>query len=226
MLFESTRIRDWLNGTILQTPLGSSDEAWQLPRSQRVSLNPMPALIIMLLGMMMGSHHQDSMTSTMVHKQWGNMLVGFALARGMTYVLLFLKPPTSYLPARPPTEIIASFCLISGGLIFMMSVSAQTLHSRLTRIPILTATDSQCDRSNGVLQDRRNVHLHRRPRLQRLRHGLRDPMHCPQGLGREAYPAPTAYLPLPVNNLHWFPFDTPITLRFCSFVRDIWSPCV
>jgi hypothetical protein len=51
-------------------------------------------------------------------------------------------------------------------------------------------------------------------------------MHCPQGLGREAYPAPTAYLPLPVNNLHWFPFDTPITLRFCSFVRDIWSPCV
>ncbi|KAJ6050099.1 hypothetical protein N7444_006815 [Penicillium canescens] len=121
MLFESTRIRDWLNGTILQTPLGSSDEAWQLPRSQRVSLNPMPALIIMLLGMMMGSHHQTSMTSTMVHKQWGNMLVGFALARGMTYVLLFLKPPTSYLPARPPTEIIASFCLISGGLIFMMS---------------------------------------------------------------------------------------------------------
>jgi hypothetical protein len=74
----------------------------------------------------------------MVHKQWGNMLVGFALARGMTYVLIFLKPPTSYLPARPPTEIVASFCLISGGLIFMMSVSAQTLHSHLTIIPILT----------------------------------------------------------------------------------------
>ncbi|CAG8025636.1 unnamed protein product [Penicillium olsonii] len=122
MLFESTRIRDWLNSTVLQAPAHEdSDEAWQLPRSQGVSLNPMPPLIILLLGMMMGSHHQDSMTSTMVHKQWGNMLVGFALARGMTYVLLYLKPPTSYLPARPPTEIIASFCLISGGLIFMLS---------------------------------------------------------------------------------------------------------
>ncbi|KAJ5296089.1 hypothetical protein N7508_010910 [Penicillium antarcticum] len=121
MLFESNTIRDWLNSTVLQTPQGSSDEAWQPPKTQRVSLNPMPALIIMLLGMMMGSHHQDSMTSTMVHKQWGNMLMGFAIARGMTYVLIYLKPPTSYLPARPPTEIIASFCLISGGLIFMMS---------------------------------------------------------------------------------------------------------
>jgi hypothetical protein len=131
MLFESNVIRDWLNSTVLQTPQGSSDEAWQPPKTQRVSLNPMPALIIMLLGMMMGSHHQDSMTSTMVHKQWGNMLVGFAIARGMTYVLVYLKPPTSYLPARPPTEIIASFCLISGGLIFMMSVSSLFFHSHL-----------------------------------------------------------------------------------------------
>jgi hypothetical protein len=128
MLFESTCIRDWLNNTVLQRPAhGSSDEGWQMPKSQGVSLNPMPPLIILLLGMMMGSHHQDSMTSTMVHKQWGNMLVGFALARGVTYVLLYLKPPTSYLPARPPTEIIASFCLISGGLIFMLSVSPDNL---------------------------------------------------------------------------------------------------
>lgn len=122
MLFESSYIRDWVNNTILQPPPhATSDEAWTPPRSQGISLNPMPALVIMLLGMMMGSHHQSSMTSTMVHKQWGNMLVGFALARGMTYVMLYLKPPTSYLPARPPTEIIAAFCLISGGLIFMLS---------------------------------------------------------------------------------------------------------
>ncbi|KAJ5564471.1 hypothetical protein N7513_000713 [Penicillium frequentans] len=122
MLFESRRIREALNMTILRSPShGTRDEGWQLPRSQGVSLNPMPALIILLLGMMMGSHHQTSMTSTMVHKQWGNMLVGFALARGLTYVLLFLRPPTSYLPARPPTEIVASFCLMAGGLIFMLS---------------------------------------------------------------------------------------------------------
>lgn len=124
MLFESSRIRDTLNNTILRSPPpGTRDENWSVPKSQGVPLNPMPALIILLLGIMMGSHHQDSMTSTMVHKQWGNMLVGFALARGMTYVLLFIRPPTSYLPGRPPTEIVASFCLISGGLIFMISVS-------------------------------------------------------------------------------------------------------
>lgn len=127
MLFESKRIKSWLNSTVLQYPTrgthGSSDVAWQIPDTQDVSLNPMPALVILLLGMMMGSHHQTSMVSTMVHKQWGNLLVGFALARGMTYVLMFLKPPTSYLPARPPTEIVASFCLIAGGMIFMLSVS-------------------------------------------------------------------------------------------------------
>lgn len=124
MLFESSRIREALNNTILRYPgHGTCDEGWQLPRSQNVSLNPMPALVILLLGMMMGSHHQVSMISTIIHKQWGNMLVGFALARGMTYVLLYLRPPASYLPARPPTEIVAAFCLMSGGLIFMMSVS-------------------------------------------------------------------------------------------------------
>ncbi|KAL2811078.1 hypothetical protein BJX63DRAFT_422569 [Aspergillus granulosus] len=126
MLFESKRVKTWLNSTILRAPShieahGSSEQAWDAPDTQGVSLNPMPALVILLLGMMMGSHHQTSMTSSMIHKQWGNMLVGFAMARCMTYVLLYLKPPTSYLPSRPPTEIVASFCLISGGLIFMLS---------------------------------------------------------------------------------------------------------
>ncbi|KAJ5125135.1 hypothetical protein N7448_004462 [Penicillium atrosanguineum] len=122
MLLESQRIRDALNSTLFRFPSHDSrDENWQPPRSQGVPLNPMPALIILLLGTMMGSHHQDSMTSTMVHKQWGNLLVGFALARGMTYVLLFLRPPSSYLPSRPPTEIVSGFCLIAGGVVFMLS---------------------------------------------------------------------------------------------------------
>ncbi|KAA8649770.1 hypothetical protein EYZ11_001688 [Aspergillus tanneri] len=125
MLFESKSVKDWLNSTVLRpsSPVNSRtlNGAWHAPDTQGVSLNPMPALVILLLGMMMGSHHQTSMTSTMVHKQWGNLLVGFALARCATYVLLYIKPPTSYLPARLPTEIIASFCLISGGLIFMLS---------------------------------------------------------------------------------------------------------
>lgn len=127
MLFESKRIRGWLNNTVLRPSThldayGQPDPAWQVPNTQGVSLNPMPSLVILLLGMMMGSHHQASMVSTMVHKQWGTLLVGFALARSVTYVLLFIKPPTSYLPSRPPSEVISAFCLMAGGLIFMLSV--------------------------------------------------------------------------------------------------------
>lgn len=44
-----------------------------------------------------------------------------AIARGVTYVTLYLSPPTSYLPSRPPSELITAFCLIGGGLIFMES---------------------------------------------------------------------------------------------------------
>ncbi|KAF2084557.1 hypothetical protein K490DRAFT_59523 [Saccharata proteae CBS 121410] len=124
MLVESTRVRDLLNTTILDVQHHSADPeepCWQRPQSYRASLNPLPALVILLLGMMMGSHHQASMLSSMVHKQWGNMFMGFAMARAATYLLLYLSPPSSYLPARPPTEIITAFCLVSGGLTFMIS---------------------------------------------------------------------------------------------------------
>ena len=125
MLVESRRIRDLLNASILSSPSSRSvklrDESWTPPKTYNFSLNPFPGLIILLLGLMMSSHHQASMVSTMVHKQWGTLFVGFALARAVTYILTYLSPPTSYLPSRPPSEIIASFCLISGGLIFMAS---------------------------------------------------------------------------------------------------------
>jgi len=71
----------------------------------------------------MSSHHQQSMVSSMVHKQWGTLLVGCAFARAATYVVFYLSPPASVLPGRPPTELIAAFCLMAGGLIFMASVS-------------------------------------------------------------------------------------------------------
>lgn len=61
------------------------------------------------------------MVATMVHKQWGTLFIGFALARAVTYILAYLSPPSSYLPSRPPSELITSFCLISGGIIFMAS---------------------------------------------------------------------------------------------------------
>ncbi|OJD38076.1 uncharacterized protein BKCO1_5000202 [Diplodia corticola] len=124
MLIESKRVRELLNSAMLSSrdPIShSADEKWEQPKTYRVSLNPMPAMVILLLGMMMGSHHQASMLSSMVHKQWGNMFVGFALARAATYLLLYLSPPTSFLPARPPTEIVSSFCLVAGGITFMVS---------------------------------------------------------------------------------------------------------
>lgn len=102
-------------------------------------MNPFPGLIILLLGLMMSSHHQASMVSTMVHKQWGTLFVGFALARAVTYILMYLAPPSSYLPSRPPSELISSFCLISGGLIFMASnkdtVAAMEYHNLHAMFP-------------------------------------------------------------------------------------------
>lgn len=122
MLIESTRIRDLLNTAILISPAAKSNkELLSAPKTYLFSMNPFPGLVILLLGLMMSAHHQASMVSTMVHKQWGTLFVGFALARAVTYILQYVAPPSSYLPSRPPSEIISSFCLISGGLIFMAS---------------------------------------------------------------------------------------------------------
>ncbi|OAL54910.1 hypothetical protein IQ07DRAFT_500157 [Pyrenochaeta sp. DS3sAY3a] len=123
MIIESTKVRELLNNAVVssQAISNSQDASWQQPRQYRTSMNPLPALIIMLLGKMMSSHHQESMLSTMIHTQWGTMFMGFALARGFTYVVMYISPPTSYLPSRPPTEVITAFCLISGGLTFMLS---------------------------------------------------------------------------------------------------------
>ncbi|KAM7194584.1 integral membrane protein [Rhypophila sp. PSN 637] len=132
MLIESVRIRDLLNTTVeeaghfdpekVYTDEGSRDET-QEPDTYAFSMNPIPALVILLLGIMMSSHTQHNMISSMVHKQWGNLLTGASFARGFTYVLTYLKPPKSIYPSRPPTELLTAFGLISGGIIFMASSS-------------------------------------------------------------------------------------------------------
>jgi hypothetical protein len=120
MLLESTMLRDLLNGALVASS-NTHDEAWQQPRQYCFSMNPMPSLVVLLLGKMMSSHHQASSLSTMIHSQWGSMFMGVAAARCLTYITLYVAPPTSYLPSRPPTEIITSFCLIAGGITFMLS---------------------------------------------------------------------------------------------------------
>jgi hypothetical protein len=126
MLIESTCIRNLLNAA-KHSPahLSYSDEpqALEEPKSYRFPMNPIPALVILLLGLMMSSHHQESMVATMIHAQWGTLLVGAAFARAATYILFYLSPPTSIFPGRPPTELITAFCLMAGGMIFMSSVS-------------------------------------------------------------------------------------------------------
>ena len=134
MLIESTTVRDLLNTNVTEAAHAYPEsnyhdddeeqrEALRPPPQYQFSVNPIPALVILLLGIMMSSHTQHSMISSMIHKQWGNLLTGASFARGLTYVLTFLRPPKSILPSRPPTELLASFGLIAGGIIFMASSS-------------------------------------------------------------------------------------------------------
>ncbi|EXJ68068.1 uncharacterized protein A1O5_08683 [Cladophialophora psammophila CBS 110553] len=123
LLVESKKIRKWLDTTIIESAR-IHDNAPGLPRPSKVynySTNPMPALIILLLGLMMSSHHQSSVVSTTVHKQWGMLLVGFSVMRMLTYIVMYISPPDSVYASRPPSELVASFCLISGGIVFMAS---------------------------------------------------------------------------------------------------------
>lgn len=147
MLIESKRVRDLLNTSIsgpsqFQQSSHLKDK-WDPPKTYSFSLNPFPGLIILLLGLMMSSHHQHSAISTMVHKQWGTLFVGFALARAVTYILTYISPPTSYFPSRPPSELVTSFCLIAGGIIFIASnkdtVAAMERHD-LNAMFIFTVT--------------------------------------------------------------------------------------
>lgn len=148
MLIESIRIRDLLNTTVTEAAVESYDEdertiAMEEPGSYKHSINPFPALVILLLGIMMSSHTQQSMISSMVHKQWGNLLAFASFARGLSYLITYLKPPTSILPSRPPTELMASFGLMAGGIIFMTSsrdTVAGMIHYNLDAMFMYTVT--------------------------------------------------------------------------------------
>ncbi|KAL2264006.1 hypothetical protein VTK26DRAFT_3561 [Humicola hyalothermophila] len=151
MLIESIRIRNLLNYTVADAAesapehLHRDEERNELvePETYTFSMNPIPALVIFLLGVMMSSHTQDSMISSMVHKQWGDLLTAASFARGMSYVITYLKPPKSVYPSRPPTELLTSFGLISGGIIFMASASDTVngmIHYQLDAMFMYTVT--------------------------------------------------------------------------------------
>lgn len=85
------------------------------------SPNPFPALTIFWTGILMSQHAQPSELSTKVHSQWGYLFSYGSLFRILTYIIFYLKPVKNQRPTRPITELITSFCLISGGVIFMES---------------------------------------------------------------------------------------------------------
>ncbi|KAK4124153.1 hypothetical protein N657DRAFT_378710 [Parathielavia appendiculata] len=125
------------------TTTSTSDSPLREPETYAFSTNPIPALVILLTGIMMSSHRQESMVSSMVHKQWGNLLTGASFARGLTYVVMWLRPPRSVFPSRPPTELLTSFGLISGGIIFMASASdtiSGMIHYQLDAMFMYTVT--------------------------------------------------------------------------------------
>lgn len=61
------------------------------------------------------------MFSVSIHALWGILLAGFSVFRILTYTFLYLRPPASILPSRPPTEALAAFCLAAGGIVFISS---------------------------------------------------------------------------------------------------------
>lgn len=87
------------------------------------SPNPFPVLTIYWTGVLMSSHEQASALSTAIHVQWGNLFVLGCAFRFLTYVLFLISPPNKSLtaPSRPLTELVCSFALMCGGLVFMES---------------------------------------------------------------------------------------------------------
>lgn len=95
--------------------------AQEAPPSYSGSFNPFPSLCVGVTGIAMAAHHQDYVYEVQIHALWGQLLAGFAVLRCLTYFFLWLRPPMSILPSRPPTEALASFALTAGGLVFMVS---------------------------------------------------------------------------------------------------------
>lgn len=88
-----------------------------------LSLNPFPAITVLMTGISMGNHHQDTAYSTNIHFMWGLLLSCAAMCRFITYITLYRNTPTDSLPSRPPSEILAAFLLICGSILFMASNS-------------------------------------------------------------------------------------------------------
>jgi hypothetical protein len=131
MLIESKRIRNLLNTSLslLQPsptpaspmPATPTSPTWAPPHTSTTPTNPIPSLTILLLGLIMSAHTQHSPLAAKIHTLWGYLFAAASLARFGTYLISHLSPPTSFLPSRPPTELLTGFALVAGGFLFMAS---------------------------------------------------------------------------------------------------------
>lgn len=85
------------------------------------SPNPFPIFTIFWTGLLMSKHAQASSLSTEIHVQWGSLLTYGTFFRLLTFILMSYPAFRSDKPTKPLTELITSFCLLAGGLIFMES---------------------------------------------------------------------------------------------------------
>ncbi|KAL0949662.1 hypothetical protein HGRIS_009701 [Hohenbuehelia grisea] len=134
MGIESRRFRRWLAASTLRDVDAHSSlrspnaqDAVAEPPSYSASFNPFPALVIGVTGAAMAAHAQTYLFQVQIHSLWGNLLLGFSVMRCLTYFFLWLAPPRSILPSRPPTEALGSFFLACGGLVFMFSTEELTI---------------------------------------------------------------------------------------------------
>lgn len=105
---------------------GNVSESSNARVSRSFSINPMPAFIIFWTGALMSHHQQETELATQIHMQWGYLFSLAAVLRLFTFGLMLTKPRAASeldgsQPQRPFTELLVSFCLICGGMIFMSS---------------------------------------------------------------------------------------------------------
>lgn len=89
------------------------------------SPNPFPVFTIFWTGILMSKHAQASQLATDIHIQWGTLLTYGSFFRVFTFLLMSYYPlrdsKECFAPGKPLTELITSFCLLCGGLVFMES---------------------------------------------------------------------------------------------------------
>ncbi|KAJ7086751.1 cytoplasmic protein [Mycena epipterygia] len=123
MAVESKTIRKWLAALAVDT----SSKTVAEPVTYTSSFNPFPALVIGVTGSVMAAHFQTYLFQVQIHTLWGNLLLAFSVLRCLTYFFLWVAPPQSTLPSRPPTEALGSFFLACGGISFMFSTEEVTI---------------------------------------------------------------------------------------------------